>query len=51
MEDTMGSTQSQIAALLESQSQAVRAKNVDRLMSLYSPDIIYYDVVPPLLVP
>ena len=44
----MASTQSQIAALLDSQSQAVRAKNVDRLMSLYSPDIIYYDVVPPL---
>ena len=33
----MASTQSQIAELLDSQSQAVRAKNVDRLISLYSP--------------
>ena len=44
----MATAQSQIAALLESQSQAILAKNVDRLMSLYSPDVVYFDVVPPL---
>jgi ketosteroid isomerase-like protein len=44
----MTSTQSQITALLESQAGAMRAKDIDRLMSLYSPDIVYFDVVPPL---
>ena len=48
MEDAMASTQSEVRALLESWSEAIRIKNIDRLMSLYSPDIIYFDVVPPL---
>jgi uncharacterized protein (TIGR02246 family) len=38
----------EIRTLLESWSEAARAKDVDRLMSLYSPDIVYFDVVPPL---
>jgi ketosteroid isomerase-like protein len=29
-------------------TEAMRIKDIDRLMSLYSPDIIYFDVVPPL---
>ena len=44
----MTSTQSQVKALLESQADAMRAKDIDRLMSLYSPEIVYFDVVPPL---
>jgi ketosteroid isomerase-like protein len=48
MEDAMASTESEIRTLLESWSQAARAKDIDRLMSLYSPDIVYFDVVPPL---
>jgi ketosteroid isomerase-like protein len=54
MEDTMASTQSEISALtevraiLDSREEACRAKDIDRLMSLYSPDSIYFDVVPPL---
>jgi uncharacterized protein (TIGR02246 family) len=48
MEDAMASTESEIRTLLESWSAAARAKDVDRLMSLYSPDIVYFDVVPPL---
>jgi ketosteroid isomerase-like protein len=48
MEDAMASTESEVRALLDSQSESMRAKDIDRLMSLYSPDIVYFDVVPPL---
>jgi ketosteroid isomerase-like protein len=48
MEDAMASTESEIRTLLESWSEAARTKDIDRLMSLYSPDIVYFDVVPPL---
>jgi uncharacterized protein (TIGR02246 family) len=48
MEEAMASTESEIRALLESWSEAARAKDIDRLMSLYSPDIVYFDVGPPL---
>jgi uncharacterized protein (TIGR02246 family) len=44
----MASTQSEVRALLDSQSEAIRTKDVDKLLSLYSPDIVYFDVVPPL---
>ena len=44
----MDSTQSEIRALLDSQSDAMRAKDIDRLMAVYAPDIVYFDVVPPL---
>ena len=42
----MAKTHSEISALLDSQSEAIRIKDIDRLMSLYSPDIVYFDVVP-----
>ena len=48
----MASTQSEIGtltdvrALLQVREEACRAKDIDRLMALYSPDSIYYDVVP-----
>jgi ketosteroid isomerase-like protein len=44
----MASIQFEVRALLESWSEAARIKDIDRLMSLYSPDIVYFDVVPPL---
>jgi ketosteroid isomerase-like protein len=44
----MDATQSEIRALLESLSEALRTKDIDRLMSHYSPDIVYFDVPPPL---
>lgn len=44
----MDSTQSEVRAPLENQSDAMRTKDIDRLMSLYSPDTIYFDTVPPL---
>jgi ketosteroid isomerase-like protein len=44
----MASTQSEVRALLDSRSEAIWAKDIDRLMTLYSPDIVYFDIVPPL---
>lgn len=44
----MASTQTELQALLDSRVEACRAKDIDRLMSLYSPDIVYFDLVPPL---
>jgi ketosteroid isomerase-like protein len=39
---------SEIRALLDGRAEACRAKDIDLLMSLYAPDSIYFDVVPPL---
>src|SRR5262245_11933922 len=44
----MASKDSEIRVLLDSRVEACRAKDIDRLMSLYSPNIVYFDVVPPL---
>jgi len=44
----MTSNDSEIRALLYSRVDACQTKDIDRLMSLYSSDIVYYDVVPPL---
>jgi ketosteroid isomerase-like protein len=44
----MTTTESDVRVLLESRSEAMRAKDIDRLMTLYSPDIVYFDLVPPL---
>jgi ketosteroid isomerase-like protein len=40
--------ESEVRALLERRVEACRAKDIDRLMSLYAPDSMYFDVVPPL---
>jgi ketosteroid isomerase-like protein len=48
MEDGMDSTQSEIGALLASQAEAMSTKDIERLMSLYSPHVVYFDTVPPL---
>jgi ketosteroid isomerase-like protein len=45
---TMTSTHSEIRALLERRSDAVWNKDIDRLMSFYSPDTVYFDIVPGL---
>jgi ketosteroid isomerase-like protein len=41
-------TQSEVRTLLDSRSEAIWIKDIDQLMSHYSPDIIYFDLVPPL---
>ncbi|TQM31102.1 YybH family protein [Nocardia bhagyanarayanae] len=40
--------QSEIAAFLDSRTDAMRSKDLDRLMSFYTSDIVYYDAVAPL---
>jgi uncharacterized protein (TIGR02246 family) len=44
----MNSAEAEIKSLLDTWSAAVAAKDVDGLMTLYAPDIVYFDVVPPL---
>jgi ketosteroid isomerase-like protein len=44
----MVSTESEVKALFDRRSEAMHMKDIDRLMSLYSPDIVYFDLVPPL---
>jgi ketosteroid isomerase-like protein len=44
----MASTQSEVRALFDSRSEAMRMKDIDSLMALYAPDIVYFDLVPPL---
>ncbi|MEV3964537.1 nuclear transport factor 2 family protein [Nocardia sp. NPDC050193] len=44
----MFSNEAEIRAVLESRTEAQRSKDIDRLMSFYSPDIVYYDAVAPL---
>jgi uncharacterized protein (TIGR02246 family) len=44
----MASTESEIRALLDSRGEAVSEKDLDRLLSFYSPDIVYFDIVPGL---
>ncbi|MFI8963471.1 YybH family protein [Streptomyces sp. NPDC053493] len=39
---------SDVHALLARRAEAQQSKDIDRLMSFYAPDIVYYDVVPPL---
>jgi ketosteroid isomerase-like protein len=48
MEDGMTKTQSEVGTLFDSRSEAIWTKDIERLMSLYSPDIVYFDLVPPL---
>jgi ketosteroid isomerase-like protein len=44
----MTSYESDIRELLERRVDASQTKDIDRLMSLYSDDIVYFDAVPPL---
>jgi ketosteroid isomerase-like protein len=44
----MNASEADIRGMLETQAEAIRSKDVDRLMALYSADVMYFDVVPPL---
>jgi ketosteroid isomerase-like protein len=48
LEGAVASTDSEIRAVLDGRAEAVWVKDIDRLMSFYSPDIVYFDVVPGL---
>jgi ketosteroid isomerase-like protein len=47
-EDDMSSTESEVKALFDSRSEAMRVRDIDRLMAVYAPDVVYFDLVPPL---
>lgn len=42
-----GAARADVMAVLDSRVEACRARDIDRLMSLYSPDIVYFDIIPP----
>jgi ketosteroid isomerase-like protein len=44
----MTASTSDVKTLLDIWSNAIRQKDINRLMQVYSPDIVYFDVVPPL---
>lgn len=44
----MPSPESEVRALLDNRVEACRQKDIDRLMALYSSNIVYFDCVPPL---
>jgi uncharacterized protein (TIGR02246 family) len=44
----MDSNESEVVAILERWSEATRNKDIEQIMSLYAPDITYFDVVPAL---
>jgi ketosteroid isomerase-like protein len=48
MEDVMASTQSEVRGLLDSRSEAIQRKDLEGLLSFYSSDIVYFDIVPGL---
>ena len=44
----MPTTQADIVAFLDRRTEALRRKDIDQLMSFYAPDVVYFDLVPPL---
>jgi ketosteroid isomerase-like protein len=48
MEGAMVAPESEVIALLDRRSEAMQMKDIDRLMPIYSPDIVYFDIVTPL---
>ncbi|GAA4445763.1 hypothetical protein GCM10023170_025090 [Phytohabitans houttuyneae] len=44
----MASAEDEVRDLFGRQAEAMRAKDIDRLMAMYAPDVVYFDVVPPL---
>ena len=44
----MNANEPELKAFLDDRADAQQSKDIDRLMSFYSADIVYYDVVPPL---
>lgn len=44
----MTSNESELKALLDRRVEACKAKDIERVMALYAPDIVYFDVVTPI---
>lgn len=43
-----GTTEAEIRALMEEWSNAVRTKDIDKLSAHYAPDVVVFDLLPPL---
>jgi ketosteroid isomerase-like protein len=48
LEDAMASTQAEVRALFDRRAEAIQARDIEHLMALYAPEIVYFDLVPPL---
>jgi ketosteroid isomerase-like protein len=48
LENGVGADKAQIRALIDHWAKALRAKDVDRIMSCYAADIVCFDIAPPL---
>lgn len=48
MENSKAGNESQVRKLIDDWASAFRARDVDRIMACYAPDIVAFDVVPPL---
>ncbi len=46
--DETDAVHAEIRTVLDERVEAMRAKNIERAMALYAPDIVYFDVVPPI---
>ena len=46
--DAMGATDAEVRKLFDHRSEAFRAKDIEAVMSIYAPEIVYFDLVPPL---
>jgi uncharacterized protein (TIGR02246 family) len=44
----MDSSDDELRALFEERARAMGAKDIERVMALYAPDVVYFDLVPPL---
>jgi ketosteroid isomerase-like protein len=44
----MESAESELKALFDHRSETMHQKDIERVMALYSPDVVYFDLVPPL---
>jgi ketosteroid isomerase-like protein len=48
MLDLMDAAEPELRALFDRRSKAMRQKDIEQVMALYSPDVVYFDLVPPL---
>ena len=44
----MDALQTEVKKLIDRRSEAIRGKDIERLMSVYAADTVYFDLVPPL---
>src|SRR5579862_8360359 len=48
VEDNKKNDEAEIKRVIESWVEALRARDIDRVMSIYAPDLVSFDIVPPL---